>query len=399
MFLAAAPYFQSRFSSSEWLLTHFQSAITSVSAVTNLGTMILLTKLQKNASYPQRIIAALVLNIILFTLLALSATIFPHISANEYFAFLMIMVFAASLATGLCQNGIFAFVSGFGVREYTQAIMTGQAVAGVLPCIAQIVSVLSVPAREAEDGAGQESPKSAFIYFMTATGISTITLLAFFYLVRRHGENSVIKRTIENLEDAAEEEEGLEHQPPTQRKVIPLLTLFKKLKWLAIGVFLCFAITMIYPVFTQEIVSVRTPEPGKPVPRLFRPATFIPLAFLLWNAGDLIGRLVTAIPQLALVHSPGSVVLISMLRVLFIPLYLLCNIKGRGAAIPSDAFYLFVVQLFFGATNGYVGSTCMMGASEWVEVEEREAAGGFMGLMLVGGLTVGSLLSFAAALA
>jgi len=62
--------------------------------------------------------------------------------------------------------------------------------------------------------------------------------------------------------------------------------------------------------------------------------------------------------------------------------------------VTSDAFYLIVVQLLFGLSSGYLGSTCMMGAGEWVEVEEREAAGGFMGLMLVGGLTVGSLLSF-----
>jgi len=62
--------------------------------------------------------------------------------------------------------------------------------------------------------------------------------------------------------------------------------------------------------------------------------------------------------------------------------------------VPSDAFYLVAVQFLFGLTNGYLGSTCMMGAGEWVDVEEREAAGGFMGLMLVGGLTVGSLLSF-----
>ena len=39
----------------------------------------------------------------------------------------------------------------------------------------------------------------------------------------------------------------------------------------------------------------------------------------------------------------------------------------------------------------------MMGAAGWVDVEEREAAGGFMGLMLVFGLTAGSLLSFAVA--
>lgn len=36
----------------------------------------------------------------------------------------------------------------------------------------------------------------------------------------------------------------------------------------------------------------------------------------------------------------------------------------------------------------------MMAAPEHVEEGEREATGGFMGLNLVGGLTVGSLLSF-----
>lgn len=38
-----------------------------------------------------------------------------------------------------------------------------------------------------------------------------------------------------------------------------------------------------------------------------------------------------------------------------------------------------------------------MKAPQYVDAEEREAAGGFMGLMLVGGLTVGSLMSFAVA--
>ena len=389
MFLAAAPYFQSRFSSSPWILTHFQSGIISVSAVTNLGSMLLLTKLQKNASYPKRIIASLILNIICFTCLALSTILFRHVSANGYFAFLMVMVFTASLATGLCQNGIFAFVTGFGVREYTQAIMTGQAIAGVLPCIVQIVSVLSVANQDGKEGAGQESPKSAFAYFLTATAVSALALVAFMYLARHRRGNSVAKRTVEGVDEAEEEEY-------TERKVVGMLTLFKKLRWLALGVFLCFAVTMVFPVFTQEILSVRSPETS---PRLFQPASFIPFAFLLWNAGDLVGRLAPLLPRLSLVHYPRTVFLISILRIVFVPLYLLCNIRGRGAVIASDFFYLFIVQFLFGITNGYIGSTCMIGASEWVEAEEREAAGGFMGLMLVGGLTFGSLMSFLAAMA
>ena len=75
----------------------------------------------------------------------------------------------------------------------------------------------------------------------------------------------------------------------------------------------------------------------------------------------------------------------------------MCNRHGRGAIINSDWVYLGVVQLGFGASNGWLASSCMMGAASWVAPDEREAAGGFMGLMLVAGLTIGSLLSFLAA--
>lgn len=402
MFLAAAPYFQRRFESSDWLLTHFQSAIISVSTVTNLGSVIVLTRLQSQASYPKRIASSLVVNNICFTLLALSTVFFRHVSADSYFGFLMLMVFAASLATGLSQNGVFAFVSGFGREEYTQAIMTGQAIAGVLPCIArealpiivtpqvtdsntEIVSVLSVPPKDAEDA--PESSVSAFSYFLTATAVSTLALLAFLYLVRRHTSHRGNSEFVD-VRDGAEQEESAE------RKVVGFWTLCKKLRWLATAVFLCFAVTMVFPVFTQEILSIQDSSTS---PRLFQRASFIPLAFLLWNAGDLVGRLLTLVPQLRLIQYPRFLFTFSLLRLVFIPLYLLCNIRGGGAVINSDTFYLIVVQFLFGLSNGWLGSNCMMGAVEWVDFDEREAAGGFMSLMLVAGLTVGSLLSFLAA--
>ena len=350
--------------------------------------MLLLTHLQSTANYPHRIIISLLLNIISFTLLALSTVLFRDVAPGVYFAFLMLVVFTASLATGFCQNGVFAYVSGFGMGEYTQAIMTGQAVAGVLPCIAQIISVLSVPPQVTNDEGGdvpQESGKSAFAYFLTATAVSALALGAFFILLRRHPETGILAKTIVEGAEQPEEEDT------PSRKVVGMWTLFLKLRYLASGVFLTFAITMFYPVFTQQITSVR---PADTAPRIFQPACFIPLAFLFWNSGDLAGRLITLVPRLTLLRWPRTVFMMSLARLVFIPLYLLCNIRGRGAEIASDTFYLIIVQLLFGLSNGYLGSAYMMGAGEWVDVEEREAAGGFMGLMLVGGLTVGSLLSF-----
>ena len=391
MFLAAAPYFQSRFQDNESILAHFQSAIISVATITNLSSMLILGSIQSKASYPKRIISALFLNIIVFSLLSISTSYFRDVSSGGYLAFTLIMVFSTSVATGLCQNGAFAFASSFGRPEYIQAIMTGQAVAGVLPSVAQIVSVLALPppdhwaGSDTQGAEGNDNTTSAFVYFLTATGISVVALVSVYPLIRKH--HRIIRSRMETSITSVEEAEQ------ANRKVVGMWTLYKKLHWSAISVFLCFAITMFFPVFTQKIVSV---VPQDKAPRLFQPGTFIPLGFLAWNLGDLFGRLSTLLP-FSVRPRPVFLFVFAILRAGFLPMYLLCNIENHGAVINSDTFYLFVVQGGFGATNGWLGSSCMMGAGDFIEDNEREAAGGFMAINLVAGLMVGSLLSFAAA--
>jgi equilibrative nucleoside transporter 1/2/3 len=403
MFLAAAPYFAHRFSSNAWLLKHFQSAEVSVSCFMNLTSMIALSKLQKNASYPRRIIMSLSIYMICFVLLSIS-TLF-HTSAGVYFGFLMAVILFASLSTGLIQNGLFAYVTGFGRAEYTQAIMAGQAIAGVLPPLAQIVAVLAVPAKDSThetEGPPEpsENPWSAFAYFTAATAVSIISLFAFIYLLRRRGSLSlsdskihgVTKTTANGTSEGSAingtlPAESENYDPPFEeppRDSIPLMTLFRKLPFLSLAVFVCFGLTMVFPVFTVSIQSVNS-TPGD---------VFIPVAFLVWNLGDLLGRLITLYPTINLTHYPFALFCFAMSRFIFIPLYMLCNVGGNGAVVKSDIFYL-VVQLLFGMTSGYIGSNCMMAIPEWVKEEEREAAGGYMGLCLVAGLTAGSLLSFA----
>ncbi|KAH0538290.1 hypothetical protein FGG08_005110 [Glutinoglossum americanum] len=377
MFIAAANYFKSRFAADPWILAHYQSAILSVSTVGNLGSVLILARLQANASYPKRIVVSLLINIIVFTLLALSTS--SELSPGLYLGYVLTMVFLTSVGTGLCQNGVFAYVAGFREDDYTQGIMTGQAIAGVLPCVAQILSVLSVPERDESEVVlhAQGSSRSAFWYFLTATGVSTFTLAAFVVLMRRcHARGEAAKRLL-----------GDEQQE--SKVVVPVWTLLGKLRWLASAVFICFGVTMVFPVFTQAILSVHPPSTS---PRLFHPSIFTPLSILIWNAGDLLGRLATLFPR----PSPHPIVLfaLSLARLSFIPLYLLCNIGGRGAAVNSDLFYLAVVQMGFGFTNGWVGSRSMVTANKWVEEEEREAAGAFMATVLVVGLSAGSLLSF-----
>ncbi|KAM3068139.1 hypothetical protein ACMFMG_011189 [Clarireedia jacksonii] len=391
MFLAAAPYFQSRFQDSENILQHFQSAITSVGTVTNLGSMLLLGHLQSNASYPKRILSSLLLNTIVFALLAMSTLYFRDIAASGYLAFTLLMVFATACATGLLQNGTFAFVSSFGRPEYIQAIMTGQAVAGVLPATAQIFSVLVVSPPDnwsdvdAETADAKENSRSAFIYFLCATAISLLTLLFVLPLLRKY-DRILLNQAASLAASGDDTDDHGKHQP------VGMVRLYKKLHWHAAGVFMCFAVTMFFPVFTQKVLSV---VPADEAPRILQPEAFIPLGFLVWNIGDLSGRLITILPFSR--PRPISLFVFSILRIAFVPLYLLCNIEGHGAKVNSDLFYLIIVQGGFGLSNGWLGSSCMMTANGYVNEEEREASGSFMATNLVAGLMAGSLMSFAAA--
>lgn len=411
MFLAASPYFSSRFSDDPWATENFQSAILSVSTLTNLGSMLALTNMQRSANYPNRIKLALLINTAAFALLTLSTSLFTAVPARWYLSFLLVDVCFAALATGLFQNGAFAFAASFGRPEYTQAIMAGQGVAGVLPALAQIVSVLAVPPTQGTAGddegdtASDPVGSAAFIYFLTAVLVSLCTLLAFLPLVRRH-DRIVESRMAASHPDLAasmlstHSHADIQEAEQAARRVVGMRALFRKLHWLAGSVFMCFAVAMFFPVFTAKIPS--THEGGSSSggsSRLFDTEVFIPLAFFAWNLGDLAGRIATAGRWNVAVRTrtPAVLFAVSVARAGFLPLYLLCNIRGRGAAVPSDVFYLLVVQFPFGLTNGWLASNSMMGAAEWVGEDEREAAGGFMGLSLVAGLAVGSLLSFTAA--
>ncbi|KAI1828229.1 putative nucleoside transporter protein [Xylaria intraflava] len=395
MFVAAAPYFQFRFQMDDWILQNFQSAIISVYTLTTLSSMAILAGKQDSASYPFRISSALYLTAVVFLLLTISSKAFLDVTATTYFAFLLAMVALAAFACGLLQNGALTLASSFKRPEYLQAIMAGQGIAGVLPSLVQVISILVASSPNTvteEEAAGPDKGTAAFIYFLTAVVISVVALLSFGPLIHRYNKKIRIRTPETMAEDVTASMTSTEAADFAQRRVVSMTTLFRKLYWLATAVFICFAVTMLFPVFTPKILSVVPPEKGG---ALLQPAAFVPLAFFFWNIGDLAGRSLSLF--ISLQHRPVILFIISIARSVFLPLYLLCNINNRGAVVNSDLFYLLLVQLPFGLTNGWLGSNCMMAAGKWVDETEREASGGFMGVCLVAGLSAGSLLSFVVA--
>lgn len=77
---------------------------------------------------------------VVFALLALSTVIWSSAGAGVYLVFTLVMVAAASAATGIMQNGGFSWVNEFDEIN-TQALMVGQGISGVLPGIARMLQI------------------------------------------------------------------------------------------------------------------------------------------------------------------------------------------------------------------------------------------------------------------
>ena len=141
------------------------------------------------------------------------------------------------------------------------------------------------------------------------------------------------------------------------------------------------------------------------------PLVFTAVHFVMFNVGDFAGRALCSLPRLH-VWAARRLLALSLLRTLFIPLFLMCNVQwgaasggggggGSAPAIGSDALFM-LLMLLFGASNGYVSSMCMMAAPSVAHnprlggrAEDVDVAATVASFCLVGGLALGSVLSFA----
>lgn len=137
MILQAVPYLQQRFETNATILRYFQASYLLCFAIIILLTTVTLSACQEHQqpAYRARLKAALCAYVAVAALLMLSTIGRYHVRAEIYFPFTLAMVVVTAVANGLSQNAAFAFAAGFGRTEYAPAIMTGEALAGLLPSV------------------------------------------------------------------------------------------------------------------------------------------------------------------------------------------------------------------------------------------------------------------------
>ncbi|XP_042691346.1 equilibrative nucleoside transporter 1 [Centrocercus urophasianus] len=314
-----------------------------------------------------------------------------------FFVFTMISIVFINSFGAMLQGSLFG-LAGLLPASYTAPIMSGQGLAGIFAALAMIISI----------SIGAQQPESYIGYFTTACVAILLAVVSYillprmdffrYYSMKDKTEYCVYNAELETKRDLIKKDEpnGMEQN---NSKIIPVhnpdekpsvISIFKKLWVMAVSVCLVFTVTIgVFPSITAKVSTTLGKENKWDL-------YFISVScFLIFNVFDWTGRSLTA-----LFTWPGKdsclLPVMVVLRVIFIPLFMLCNVQPRNhlpVIFSHDAWYI-IFMIFFSISNGYLASLCMCFGPKKVLAHEAETAGAVMAFFLTLGLALGAAVSF-----
>ena len=391
---------------------------------------------------------------------------------TTYFWFTLLVGAFLSSGCAYLQNSVVSLSTAFGGRgAFMGSMLAGQGVAGVGISIFGFASAWSQqestqPDASAVDETGGETARAiaraATLFFGMNTTLMMVVLGAFLWLVHTPLYAQVMAKqiaTIDKIEDErdgdgyeAEDAEDREHpmaqswhsirsishpaysswlkkvpgfyrlSPTTRESLLRISLVQSKVKWDCAAVAFVFVVTLsIFPALTSSVQSVFTGSSSSKSSSLdlTSPQLFVPFHFFLFNAADLLGRTLPSLVPAALIRKVRLLFSLSLLRSLFVPLFMACNVvstsqrtgpinhidaAAQGGWLAqlmqsSDAPF-FGLMLLLGFSNGLV-STCVMisGPSRSKLINSKGASEGPLAATLLSfwlcvGLAIGSGLSF-----
>uniref|UniRef100_A0A3Q3L6Y9 Equilibrative nucleoside transporter 4 n=1 Tax=Mastacembelus armatus TaxID=205130 RepID=A0A3Q3L6Y9_9TELE len=315
------------------------------------------------------------------------------------------------------QQSSFYGYMGMLPKRYTQGVMTGESTAGVIISLSRIFTKLLIT----------DERKNTLIFFLVSISMEMLCFLLHL-LVRRsrfvryytnhaqgkghdprdngpgyrvhHDVTTEEVRFGNGATGPSSTEEGVEdfvggtyvrfdapkakirRSWPGVRDMILHRYVVSRVIWAyMLSIAVTYSITLcLFPGLESEI---RNPTLGEWLPILIM-ATF--------NMSDFVGKILAALPY---DWSGGRLLFFSCLRVVFIPLFVMC-VYPAGAPYLSHPAWPCLFSLLMGVTNGYFGSVPMIQAAGKVPPEQRELAGNTMTVSYMTGLMVGSAVAYAA---
>ena len=185
-----------------------------------------------------------------------------------------------------------------------------------------------------------------------------------------------------------------QHAPIDQHDVVIYVTRTVRLP--ALALFLTYLVTLsLFPVITSDLTSVMECQSQARV----RNDMFVPLTFLIFNLGDLLGRFVVADDGIEKhrLELPRKLVHASLARFAFVPLFFLCYSRKSlypEMAVHSDIFS-WCVQLAMAVTNGILTTFSFSAVAVLLPADEnmQQIASSILNLSLCLGLVAGGLVA------
>ncbi|XP_034046439.1 equilibrative nucleoside transporter 4 [Thalassophryne amazonica] len=338
-------------------------------------------------------------------------------STKQAYIFNLVSVGVVAFGCTVQQSSFYGYM-GMLPKRYTQGVMTGESTAGVIISLSRIFTKLLI----------KDERRNTLIFFLVSIGIEMLCFLLHLVVRRSRfvcyytnhsqakGQGKVhdprdngtgyrvhhdVTAEEGNGVTAAASTEGINEDfvggtyvrfdaPKTKirrswpgiRDMILHRYVVSRVIWAhMLSIAVTYSITLcLFPGLESEIRNVTL---GEWLPILIM-ATF--------NMSDFVGKILAALPY---DWSGGRLLFFSCLRVIFIPLFVMCVYPANAPTLSHPAWPC-LFSLLMGVTNGYFGSVPMIQAAGKVPPEQRELAGNTMTVSYMTGLMLGSIVAYAA---
>jgi len=309
-------------------------------------------------------------------------------------AFMIVTLFTVvifNIMVAFLQGGLMGTIGKF-PSAYMGALVQGQALGGIIAVGVNIMMLAF----------GMDDVSAAFYDFMVAVAYLFTALVAYlfvskteFFLFYAEGAQPTKESNQHEIDQLIED--GNNTQMTVERKKPNFLTVAYTIRVWIVAVFISFMCTLsVFPSITQLAFSTGYEE-GSAWSRRY----FVPVGcFLIFNVGDFLGRILASWVKWPGPTVRGSIaaLLISLSRLAFIPLFMICNVSPQNRSVTSvvfesDTAYL-ILMVLFSVSNGYMGNICLSFAPKMLRTpEEQGQAASLIVFFLVFGLAIGSALS------
>ncbi|KAI9592415.1 nucleoside transporter-domain-containing protein [Syncephalis fuscata] len=314
---------------------NFQNYFSVSFTLLNLIFVCVAMALQHKANFPMQIIVSHTLNMIIFIMVIVMINI-SNIAPDTYFGIILALMTLTGITSSYLQNALYEL----GARLppiYVQGFLTGQV---------SYVIMRRLPIYRYYNQNDQKLGGQTTVVLQNYTRADTLYIAR---LLWKYG-------------------------------MAVLMTLFVTLA--------------LFPSITASITS-NHPDNARWQSR----EIFVLLHFTIFNAGDMLGKM---LPAIIPVKNDRALLILSTLRMVFAPLFVLSNVQyGAGdilarstPVIFGDAAYYAILSVF-SVSNGWIGTCVMMFGPEKVAEKDRGYSGMMLSVLMTLGLAIGSLASFA----